>query len=545
MIPPPLPPDEELRLAALAGYGVLDTPPEPGFDRITRLASELLGFPIVLVSLVDRHRQWFKSKVGLEAGETPRELSFCAHAILSDRVLVVEDARADDRFHDNPLVTGAPGIRCYAGAPLRTRGGARLGTLCAIDRQPRHLSPETRRQLADLAQIVVDTLDLGLALDRSRRELAATDHARTALADSEARLRAIFDTVVDGIITIDDRGIVHSLNPAAVRFFGYQPEEVIGRTVAMLMPQPYRGEHDGYLAAYFRSGQPKVIGIGREVSGLRKDGTVFPMDLAVGEVRLGEGRLFTGIVRDITERKRVERLKTEFIATVSHELRTPLTSIKGTLKLILRGVGGTVSAKTASLVDIAYRNTERLGMLVDDILDIEKMESERMEFHFAGIDIGALLDHAVEANRDYARQLAVGFAVEPLSEPLQVNGDFDRLMQVLANLLSNAAKFSPAGGTVEVSARRQGDGVRVTVSDRGSGVPEEFRGRIFGRFAQADATDSRRKGGTGLGLAIVRMILDRHDGAIGFEDRPGGGSCFHVDLPAASPTHKEPPCLNL
>ncbi|MBI1206866.1 MAG: PAS domain S-box protein [Azospirillum sp.] len=543
MIVPPLPADEEARLTALGDYGVLDTPSEPSFDRITRLASEILGFPIVLISLVDRHRQWFKSKVGLDADETPRDLSFCGHAILSDQVLVVEDASKDARFHDNPLVAGDPAIRFYAGAPLRARGGYRLGTLCAIDRQPRRLLPEQVRQLSDLAQIVVDTLDLRLALDRSRQELETVDRARAALVDSEARLRAIFDTVVDGIITIDERGIVRSFNPAAVGLFGYDPSEVLGHNVSMLMPRPYRAEHDGYLSGYLRSGEAKVIGVGREVSGLRKNGTVFPMDLAVSEVRLGKGRLFTGIVRDITERKRTERLKAEFIATVSHELRTPLTSIKGTLKLIIRGVGGEVSAKTASLVDIAYRNVDRLAMLVNDILDIEKIESGRMEFHFAEIDIGSLLDHAAEANKDYARQLAVGFAIKPLCEPLLVSGDFDRLMQVLANLLSNAAKFSPAGSTVEVSAGCCNGDVRITVADRGPGVPEEFRSRIFGKFAQADATDNRQKGGTGLGLSIARTIVERHGGTIGFEDRPGGGAFFHVDLPAVSSTPEELPCL--
>ncbi|MEH6354921.1 MAG: PAS domain S-box protein [Marinobacter sp.] len=283
-------------MAALHALKVLDTPAEARFDRITRVVKRYFDVPIALVSLVDEGRQWFKSCVGLDVAETSRDISFCGHAILNKDIMIVPDASEDPRFADNPLVTGNPKIRFYAGAPLRAPSGEQVGTLCIIDVQRREFSAEDIATLRDLADCVEEEL-ARLALEESEQR------ARSA----QIVLKSIIDTVVDGIVTIDHRGLIQIFNPAAEDLFGYAEAEIIGHNIKMLMPEPYRGQHDGYLQNFLTTGTRKIIGIGREVIGQRRDGSTFPMDLTVSEMVINGERRFTGIVRDITYRKELQR----------------------------------------------------------------------------------------------------------------------------------------------------------------------------------------------------------------------------------------------
>ena len=293
---PEFPADEEQRLQALRELKVLDTPAEERFDRLTRIASAIFKTPISLVSMVDKDRQWFKSRQGLDATETPRDISFCGHAILGDEVFYVPNALEDERFADNPLVAGAPDIRFYAGAPLATPDGHRVGTLCVIDSKPHEHSAEELQVLRDL----------GDCIEEQFRQMHVSEAAQT-LGEHGTYLSAVLKTVIDGIITIDERGNMQTLNPAAEAIFGYSAEEMLGKNVNMLMPEPYTSGHDGYLSNYRNSGNPKVIGVGREVTGRRKNGSTFPMELAVSEMSENDQRNFVGIVRDISERKDAER----------------------------------------------------------------------------------------------------------------------------------------------------------------------------------------------------------------------------------------------
>jgi signal transduction histidine kinase len=233
----------------------------------------------------------------------------------------------------------------------------------------------------------------------------------------------------------------------------------------------------------------------------------------------------------LDEQRRVERLKNEFIAVVSHELRTPLTSIHGALSLLATGVAGDLPAQAHQLLEVAYRNSQRLVRLVDDILDLQKIESGAMQFHLRPVELRPLLEQAIEVNQAYAHRLGVELALAETPAAALVYADPDRLMQVLTNLLSNAAKFSPPGQSVRVAGARGSSAIRVTISDCGPGIPEEFKDRIFEKFAQADASTTREKGGTGLGLSISKAIVERLGGTIGFEARPEGGTDFHFELP--------------
>jgi CheY-like chemotaxis protein/two-component sensor histidine kinase len=224
-------------------------------------------------------------------------------------------------------------------------------------------------------------------------------------------------------------------------------------------------------------------------------------------------------------------MKSEFVSTVSHELRTPLTSIRGSLGLIAGGVAGPLPDAAQSLIDIAKNNCERLIRLINDILDSEKIESGKMTFDMRVVELKPLLEQVLADNEGFAAQHKVRLALAAPAEALHVNIDPDRLNQVVTNLVSNAVKFSPADSTVEVRAGRAGNRIRVEVQDRGPGIPDEFRGRIFQKFSQADSSDARLKGGTGLGLSIAKAIVERLDGIIGFTSKPGAGTTFYFELP--------------
>jgi signal transduction histidine kinase len=241
-----------------------------------------------------------------------------------------------------------------------------------------------------------------------------------------------------------------------------------------------------------------------------------------------------GILRALryaTERSRLERLKDEFVSTVSHELRTPLTSISGSLGLLMGNAGGDLPKPMARLLAIAHTNSQRLVRLVNDILDIEKMQAGRAVFNFSRVEVRSLVAQAIEANRGFAESYGVRVRLEDGPAAADVRADPDRLLQVVTNLLSNAFKFSPADSEVTIAIEKGTDMVRFTVRDHGPGIPIDFKPLIFEKFAQADAGDARKKGGTGLGLSIVKEIVDRLSGEVGFADAPGGGTVFHVQLP--------------
>ncbi len=515
----PIPPEEAERQAALCSLEVLDTAQEDRFDRITRTAQRLFGVPTVLISLVDDGRQWFKSRAGFDLLQLPRPTSFCGHAILSDDAFIVPDAAEDARFADNPLVTGEHHLRFYAGMPLRGPGGFRVGTLCLIDRVRRNFSAADLAALKDLAGWA--ELELNLK---------SVSQANAAAQEKEARLRAIVDNAGDGIITIDQQGRIETFNPAAARMFHYLPQQVIGEDIRLLMADEFHADATQILSKFAEGKMRPGSRIGLDITARREDGSTFPAELVVSEMRMAGQRGFNGIVRDLTEQRRMEQMKSEFIANVSHELRTPLTSIRGSLGLLASGTLGALTPQGSALLDIANKNCERLVRLVNDILDIEKIESGNMPYRMSTQCLLPLVQQAIGATQHFADEFKVGLALAHDADDASVHVDADRMVQVIVNLLSNAAKFSPTGGRVAIGLRAVPGRIRLSVADAGPGIPEEFRSRIFQKFAQADGSDARRKGGTGLGLTISRTIVERHGGIIGFTSS-GQGTEFHVELP--------------
>ena len=348
---------------------------------------------------------------------------------------------------------------------------------------------------------------------------------------SETRQRTILETITDAIITIDNKDRILSFNPAAVKDFGYTEDEIVGRNVSVLLPEDERQTHKKYTDESTLH-ESLIINQSRHLHACRKDGSKFPIDLTVTPMEISGERSFVGVLRDITEQQRIDKMKTEFISTVSHELRTPLTSIRGSLGLIRGGAMGELDEKMDALIKIASNNTERLLLLINDILDIQKMESGQMSFKFKNLELMPFLKQALKDNAAYGHQYKVKFVLVKELEDALVYADEDRLMQVMANLLSNAAKFSSEGDEVEISVVRQHDDVlRIAITDHGQGVPEEFQPRLFEKFTQADSSDTRQIGGTGLGLSISKVIVEKHGGHIDFVSHEGVGTTFYMDLP--------------
>lgn len=354
----------------------------------------------------------------------------------------------------------------------------------------------------------------------SLSNIHAAKQAQRALEESEGRLRHIIDGVVNGIITVDELGYVESYNVAAERIFQWSGDEVIDREISMLLPQA-GGRHG--LRQY-------IDGMPVELLGQRRDGTSIPISLGVSSILLSGKQLYIAIVRDLTGERLVDQMKREFVSTVSHELRTPLTSIRGSIALIL-GTQPDLPEQTRLLLDVANRNSDRLLLLINDILDMEKLQSGDIQLYLEPTTIRDILEPALEVNREYARQFGVAYRLIGEIPEAEVNVDKDRIAQVMANLLSNAAKFSPAGETVEISARSRPGWVRIAVTDRGPGISAAFTERIFQRFSQSDSSDSRAKGGTGLGLYISKLIVIRHHGEIGFHSEPHVATTFYFELP--------------
>ena len=354
---------------------------------------------------------------------------------------------------------------------------------------------------------------------------------RTAsLEKSELRQRTVLETIADAVITINEKGEIGSFNPAAELIFGYQAEEIIGENVSTLLPEGERISHQKSTDNSTLT-SPRIVNISRDLIGCRKDGSQFPLELNVAPIKREGKRGFVGVLRDITERKRIDKMKNEFVSTVSHELRTPLTSIRGSLGLVTGGALGELPASVSEMLNIASNNTERLLLLINDIIDIQKIEPGQMAFKFHTMDLMPFLERVVDDNSAYGGQYGVRFVLKSMAEDACVFADRDRLMQVMANLLSNAAKFSPQNDTVEINVAMHNERVRISVTDNGPGIPVDFHDKIFEKFTQSDSSDTRQKGGTGLGLSISKIIVEKHGGQIDFISREGIGTTFYIELP--------------
>ena len=612
--------------------------------------------------------------------ETSRDISFCAHAILNDDVLVIPDARTDPRFIDNPLVTGEPYIRFYAGQPLRDRNGYKLGTLCLIDRRPGRMSDADVKALKDLAHWAeneLNTIELSQALILQRK-------AEEAIQKSEARFRAIYQEAAIGIALVDMDGRLLESNRAMQKMLGYGGEELQGKvftdithpddiakdlelytelmagkrshyqmekryvrkdgnvvegrltvslvrrvgselqfavgmvediterkraeeelykTVAQLEEQYHkaelaRGESRAVLDAageamilvspqrmflsvnrrfgeLFSINPEDILGrkfedLQQEIERIFTDPTSFrgkiagsasdeqlqfteiisqcwpvarELELFSTPVRSADaeyiGRLY--VFRDVTHEREVDRMKSEFVSLVSHELRTPLTSIKGYIDLLADGDAGELNEEQLEYLGIAKNNADRLVALINDLLDVSRIESGKVELQRTVVDLVGLIQNAASSLRPQIEAKEQHLELDVSRTPHTVLADADRVTQILTNLLSNAYKYTPVGGTISVTAQGEGkDMVRVEVKDTGIGLSSEEIGKLFTKFFRAKNRTTQEVGGTGLGLTITRSLVEMHGGEITVASVVGKGSTFSFTLPILHTTQTLP-----
>jgi PAS domain S-box-containing protein len=522
----------ERRLAMQLGVGqvVQEASTEDSLPRILSALGSHLGFDLVELWRVDSGHQvlrygsmWMGADCVFPSTLAKSSITeFSPGESLPGQVWVqgasiwVEDIHSDLRFNTRDGAKSDGLITCW-GVPVRV-GNQVIAVIEFFSRK------RMAAEVEIMATVETVCASVGQFLGRSVQEKRVTELNR--------QKESILNTVADGILGTDQHGRVTFANPAAARMLGTVPNALTGRFVHAIVHEDVYGSPTACAShCFIRRGLFAKDGAHGQDIFYRPDGSSFPVEFTLTPMQI-HGSVTGSVLnfRDVSQRQALDRMKDEFVSTVSHELRTPLTSIRGSLGLLSTGLLGEVNEKAANLLRIAVNNSDRLVRLINDILDLERMESGRAPLSFRACSLSELAQQAIEAVTPVADNASVKLVLR--TAPVEFVADPDRLQQVMTNLLSNAIKFSPPDSTVTVSVEKSDEGVSLNVTDEGRGIPEDKLETIFDRFQQVDASDSRQKGGTGLGLAICRTIVEQHGGRIWAEQNPVRGAIFHMFLPA-------------
>jgi PAS domain S-box-containing protein len=533
--------NESRRIAALYRHSVLDTPDDPAFDRITELAARLFAAPFAVVTFVDRDREWFKSRFGLSLTETPREGSFGGHVVQQNDPLVIPDAARNELFGNGPVRVGGVKVRFYAGAPLITLDGFRIGTLAVMDTRARAgLTEDELATLTDLAGVVMRELDLA-------EELALARGASGVEAEGEAKFRALMESASQAIIAVNQRGRIEVVNNKAEELFGYERDDMIGQPLEMLLPQRLRDSHVGHRDRYFAHPHARPMGIGMDLAGLRRNGQEFPLEISLNHIEVGGRPLAISFITDISERQRLEAQlrqsqKMEAIGQlaggVAHDFNNLLTIIQGYSSMSLEALEpdhplrepleeierAALSAAALTRQLLAFSRRQLIQPRIMN-LNTVILQLERMLRRVIGEDVELIL--------------APGEGVD------QIRCDPGLIEQVLMNLAVNARDAMPNGGKLILEtanlaldkeyagahlAVKTGPHAMLAVTDTGTGMTDEVRAHIFEPFF----TTKPQGQGTGLGLATVYGIVQQMEGSIWVYSELGKGTTFKILFPAVS-----------
>jgi PAS domain S-box-containing protein len=521
----------ELGQKALAG-----AEPASLMDEATRAVCQVLGVEFCKVLellpegkelLVRSGYGWPEGVVGgarVDAGPG----SQAGHTLRAGGPVIVHDLRTEKRFrgtrllHDNGVISGLSVVVAGHQRPF--------GILGAHSRRQRAFSED------DIAFLQAVANTLATAIERGR--------ASRAISDSEERARAVLDTAADGILTIDEHGLIESCNPAALRIFGYSAGELIGRNVNLLMPSPYREEHNGYLANYLRTGQKKIIGIGREVQGLRKNGTIFPLDLAVSEVRLGNRRLFTGIVRDVTERNRAEQTIREqkqemedFLSIVAHDLKHPVVSMQGLLSILGEELKGSLSEDGLENFTLARVECERMRSIIAQLAHVSRIGRE--ELVWSNVHLPELIDTVMRRFSGIIQERHVEIRIDCPAAPLMIARA--QVEEALENLVENAIHYGcrERRAVLDIRCALGKENVSIAVTDHGPGIAPQYHERVFEVFRRLDPSGPVQ--GTGVGLAAVQRLMRHIGGTVTLESDVDQGATFTLRFPARPPGEASSP----
>jgi two-component system cell cycle sensor histidine kinase/response regulator CckA len=535
------------RLAALEGYAILDTPEEAAFDRITELAARIFETPIATISLVDQERVWFKSHYGVNLSTAPRGDSFSAYTIESDQVLVVGDATRDPRFLGSPVPLGSLNIRFYAGAPLITPQGFRLGALAVMDTRPRAgLTADQAASLADLAGIAMHELNLRLELSRAR----GRDHLEL---ESEAKFHAVMESASQAILAVNHKGFIEFVNRKAEEVFGYSREEMIGHQMEMLLPEKIRGAHVGHRREYFSRPHARPMGIGMDLAGRRKNGQEFSVEISLNYVEVAGHAMAISFITDISERLRIEQQlrqsqKMEAVGQlaggVAHDFNNLLTIIQGCSAMTLEDLPADNPLRE-SLEEIERAAMSAAG-LTRQLLAFSRRQVVRPKL----LDMNTVISHTERMLRR-----VIGEDVELIlhcgENVGRIKADPGSIEQILMNLAVNARDAMPGGGRLIIEtgnlfldqqyteshlAVKTGPYAMLAITDTGVGMTPEVKAHIFEPFFTTKAPGE----GTGLGLATVYGIVQQMDGTIWCYSEPGQGTTLKILLPVVSSDAAEP-----
>ena len=577
-----IPDNDQERVEALKRYKILDTPPEDAFDNVASLATQIFKVPISLVSLVDAEQVYFKANVGMGKVRTMgRGVSLCSLAVMQEGVTVFENAKNEPCLLANPNVAGGFGLNFYAGAPITTFDGFRIGTLCIIDKTPRVFDENSRKIMESLARIVMDEIELRLAaieeiakqqdlneetkavneelrstneeLFTTKQEIETLNEVLAAnieeivaaneelkqiqnrlfvsnieLQESEELKNMAIEQAELGVWHIDASTREFIASKRLKEFFGYFDHEIMEYDAAINhIREDFRDKVANEVEQAIQTGKayeieyPIVTYRDKQQRWLRATGKLNP-------ATNGRNSYLSGTIMDVTERKEDDQRKNDFISMVSHELKTPLASMIGYIQMLNSRAAKSEDNFAVGILDKANKQSKKMNALINGFLDMKRVETGKIPINKEIFDMAELLIESEEESMATMSSHTVVFA--PV-ERTMVEADRDKIGQVITNLISNSVKYSPAGSTISVACVNIDNMARVSVKDQGMGISQVNQSQLFDRFYRVESEEKGNVSGFGIGLYICDEIIRRHHGKIWVESELGKGSTFHFTIP--------------